>query len=187
MAVGPIDTVIEQYTSHVLDKTQDYAFTPDPAKPIQFTRFQILNEKGEVSTYIDRLEDTVFELEYIVRRKIDGAAVRIMLDGIDGTLICRSADMDWAPGHYIVREPGIYRSRVVLPGKILNTGAFQLRLIINKIGVVYDRQGPFYFDLSDKGTFFSLGGPRGKARPGLMAPEIVKWETAKVGNGRGDN
>ena len=186
VSIGSIDRVVEEYTSHVLDKGTDFSFIQNVEKPVQFTRLRIMNEQEQVSARINRLESVMVEIEYIVRKEIDGAIVKMMLDGLDGTLICRSNDVDWEPGHHIARKPGIYRSVITLPGGVLNAGAFQIRMLINKEGgLVYDRQGPFYFDLSDAGTFAALGDARGRARPGVIAPEIIRWETEQIANVKG--
>lgn len=176
---GRVSDVIRQYTESVMCSTAESYFEADLDKKIQIRTVQLLNQQGKPSTELDREHPFRVFIEYEVRQHVSGAHVGVMLDKLDGTAICHSADIDVAPSGIIEREPGLYQAVVEFPGGLLNAGAYQIRIGIGKRGgEKYDYCDAFVFHLNDHGSFATLGFG-GRQRLGLLALPL-EWKIEKV-------
>ena len=71
----------------------------------------------------DVSQSFAFVVEYEVRRPLRGLRVGFLLQRSDGILMCGSNDPSGWSGPN-TREPGLYRSRCVFPGDVLNSGTY---------------------------------------------------------------
>jgi lipopolysaccharide transport system ATP-binding protein len=177
---GSILDAISRYTENVFTSSAEILFETDMKKKMQLRKIVLCGRDRKPSTELNREEPFSVLIEYEVREDIEGAHVGIMLDKVDGTPVCHSADSD-APQHDLHRRsPGTYVSSALFPGGLLNSGTYQIRVGIGKYGgVVYDHQEAFVFNLHDFGSF-AAAGQGGRQRPGILAIPL-EWESNKIG------
>src|SRR6185295_4904407 len=103
----------------------------------------------------------------------------IMVFTVDGTCAFTSADFDGHSELLAAREPGRYKTEVVIPARWLNVGRYTLRVATANAmsSECYDDIEALIFNVVDTGTPGSVNGIK---RPGVLQP-ILEWETTKVG------
>jgi lipopolysaccharide transport system ATP-binding protein len=176
---GTMMETIAKYMQGTASTSAEVSFPPDEKKKLQFCTAKLLDYSGQPSTELDRVKPFTVSIDYEVRNRIEGAHLGIMLDRIDGTPICYSADIDTAPDRIIDRQPGTHRATVTFPGGLLNAGVYQIRLGLAKYsGEVYDYCEPFVFQLNDHGTF-AASGADGHQRQGILAIPL-QWNTTEL-------
>lgn len=177
--IGATSEVIMHYMGSISNSEAELVFPYTSHKKIQIRRLKLLDDKMNPGTELDRNHSFQVFIEYEVRQRTAGAHLAVMLDKPDGTPICRSADIDLAPGGMIDRIPGHYRATVEFPGNLLNAGLYQIRVGIGKYGgELYDHSDGFILRLLDSGSFASLGAD-GHQRPGVLAIPLT-WKTEKI-------
>lgn len=176
---GSMMETIAKYMQGAASTSAEVSFAPDEKKRLQICAARLLDHSGQPSTELDRVNPFTVSIDYEARARIEGAHLGIMLDRIDGTPICYSADIDTAPDRIIERHPGMHRSTVTFPGGLLNAGVYQIRLGLAKYsGEVYDYCEPFVFQLDDHGTF-AASGAGGHQRQGILAIPL-QWNTTEL-------
>jgi lipopolysaccharide transport system ATP-binding protein len=176
---GDMSETIARYTEGSTASAAEVTFPTNMAKNLQMSAARLLDESGIPSTELDRTRAFTVSVDYVVRLRIEGAHLGIMLDRIDGTPVCHTTDVDAAPEGVIDRKPGSYRATVTFPGGILNAGVYQIRLGLARYGGdVYDYCEPFVFHLEDRGTFATMGA-QGQQRQGILALPL-NWQTSAI-------
>jgi lipopolysaccharide transport system ATP-binding protein len=176
---GNITEAITAYTQGATSPNAEVSFPRNKDKKLQFHSTTLLDNTGNPSTELDRVNPFTVIINFEVRTRMEGAHLGIMLDRIDGTPICYAADIDSAPGGIIDRKPGLYCARVEFPGGLLNAGVYKIRLGLAKYGgEVFDYCEPFVFQLEDHGTFASIGAG-GRRRQGILAIPL-QWNTSLI-------
>jgi lipopolysaccharide transport system ATP-binding protein len=179
IAHGPIDSIIDLYSEHHVQSNAEVGYEEDESKVIQILKARLLDHTNSPSTQLDRMRPFKVSVEFVVRERIEGAHIGVMLDKADGLPVCHPADNDTEPQKIIEREPGLYRTTVEFPGAILNAGAYRIRIgIATYSGTIYDYREPFDFGLVDPGTFASIGGTAGQ-RTGILALSL-NWKTEEL-------
>lgn len=85
----------------------------------------VLSVDGEPSSAVDIQRPFTVELEYEVIEPAEGLRVGFVLYAGDGTTVFMAMDTA-AADEGLVRSPGRYRSRCVIPGHLLNEGTYSI-------------------------------------------------------------
>jgi lipopolysaccharide transport system ATP-binding protein len=188
ISFGETKLVIEKYLQGFCE-TNDLlpeAFYPqDSNKQLQMLSFRLLDYNGSPSGLLDRTLPFRVAIKYELRISTEDANVEVVLEKIDGTLICHTIDSDMEHGRVIKREPGCYLTTVEFPGYLLNAGKYQVRSWIRK-GLAHDEYDDpktiLVFQLLDHDTFATASthsaDERGQ-RFGLLAPPL-KWKIERL-------
>jgi lipopolysaccharide transport system ATP-binding protein len=179
--MGDIESVITRYITNIQNSCARLDFENDSKKIIQILQVSLQDEKGNLTTTLNRELPFFLKIEFKVKEFIEGAHIAVMLDKADGFPIYHFTDFDILGTDNSARIPGIYQSIIKFPGGLLNSGSFQLRIgIARQGGMVYDYCDAFFFQLIDFGSSASIGA-EGKQRLGLVTLP-VEWETDLVNN-----
>lgn len=188
ISFGETKPVIEKYLQSFYDINVSLpeAFYPENNnKQLQILSFRLLDHNGNTSGLLDRTLPFRIAIKYEVRISTEDANVEVVLEKIDGTLICHTIDSDMEHGRVKKREPGCYLATVEFPGYLLNAGKYQFRGWIRK-GMAHDDydapQTIHVFQLLDHNTFASASTHSADARGqrnGLLAPPL-KWKSERL-------
>jgi hypothetical protein len=94
-----------------------------------------------------------------------------------GLTIFVSSEGDTTDWGFRTREPGIYNSRVVIPGGMLSPGSYFLTfgLYVENVQVIDRHEDALSFEIS------ASGSPVSDGRDGVITP-ILTWEVRRNGN-----
>jgi lipopolysaccharide transport system ATP-binding protein len=177
--VGPTSSVVQTYMTSGLVQRPEYTQPPAPDKAMNLLRVALLSSQGDINSDIRYDEDYRFLIEYEVNQTLSGTSLGIMLFTLDGTCAFTSADFDGHSELLAAREPGRYKTEVVIPARWLNIGRYTLRVATANAmsGDCYDDIEALVFNVVDTGTPGSVNGIR---RPGVLQP-VLDWKTTKLG------
>lgn len=146
---GPVHEVVESYMRNVADATEELHLVGDADSPASFTRLATRRNDGRLTSHFDNREPIVVEAEYVVRQRLVGDHVWMILYRADGLLLIQVNDDDNGDPSP-AKEPGRYVMRFRIPGNLLNEGGYQFRVGLGKRrGVVHDDQYSGYFQIDD--------------------------------------
>jgi lipopolysaccharide transport system ATP-binding protein len=154
---------------------------PAATDEIRFLRARILDERNEYASVIDCRKEFSIVIEYEVLRPITGLRIGFFIRNAEGVGICGSNDPQaWInPG----RDPGIYQSRCVFPGYVLNSGRYSLRFAADAPPRGYPLIVTPYTlsfsvaDIEGHGTF-------SEGLPGVVRPKL-QWQVRRNGSREG--
>lgn len=149
----------------------------DNDKPIQIRVVGIRDHKWELASTVDLNKEFVIQIDYEVREDISNVSVgcQIISDENNQCIISLS-DWELEESRLDNREPGYYKSSVVIPAKILNTGAYHLRVGVSKRSQIYDVVDGISFTVADHaGIVQKMGFERKNA---LLSMQL-EWKAAR--------
>jgi lipopolysaccharide transport system ATP-binding protein len=178
-STGEMGELIDQYLQQSMDTKQSEVFYKvDLEKTAQILSVKLLNSEKNATTQLDRMKPFQFQIDYVIRKDITGAYIAVMLDKTDGTRVIASSDQSEMKIESIDRSPGYYRTNVEYPGCVINSGSYQFRIGITRLGgKVYDYQEPIKFSLEDIGSFSLINIQR--PHTGVLAIPLT-WQTIKL-------
>lgn len=146
---GSVADVVDSYMRNVSDATEEIHPEGDATSPASFTRLATRKADGTLTSRFDSDEPIVLEAEYVVRERLSGDHVWVILYRADGLLLIKANDDDHGtPSH--VKEPGTYVTRFTVPANVLNEGGYQFRVSVGKRrGVTHDDQYSGFFQVED--------------------------------------
>jgi lipopolysaccharide transport system ATP-binding protein len=121
-------TVIHHYISSNQQELPIWHASKITSHPLQIIRLQLLDNQGQQSCDLELTESFFIELDYTVRKSTRDTVVEIWLFSSDGTKVAILGDYDNAPERKAVRTPGTYRSRFHIPGNVLNSDTYSIRV-----------------------------------------------------------
>lgn len=96
--------------------------------PIQILKAEISSEKFKTSDIFCVCDDLYISVDYEVREKITGVAVAVIIHASDGALLFSTEDTDSQLNPLDCRLPGHYHAIVKIPGHLLNSGDYYVRV-----------------------------------------------------------
>jgi ABC-type glutathione transport system ATPase component len=121
---GKTDDVISAYLESGREMQAEITYEPDKTKEAQITKISILNNDNIPATQIPLSEDYSFEIEYEVYKQTDRPLLcALILQNND--LLLHSSETDSNP-RLIDYAPGKYKTRIKIPGHLLNIGYYNL-------------------------------------------------------------
>lgn len=181
VAFGPTQQVIDQYISSGSTPTDShYQAPPDPSKPIHVRHISYRNQHDEERTEFRHDEPIHVVIDYDVNETISNCQIWLTLNSIMEEPIFSSADYDTGQQELRTRQPGHYRSRLVLPAAWLNTTSYSCIVGVSRLThppQVYDRIQMPPFSIIGSTTFPSDSGA--DRRKGLLKP-LLDWQTFAI-------
>jgi len=178
---GDPEKVIEDYIGSFSSqsKADSFEVDEDTSFALQIMRGQVMDETGQTRHRFDVFERIVLEVEYVVRKPVQGAIVNFELKR-NGATLFMSFDSDTDPRKLEAREPGIYRCHIELPCPLLKPGRYSLSTHtgIANITKAQRLEDILVFDvelLSKPSAFLSYA----EKRRGVIAVPLV-WQTEVV-------
>lgn len=173
---GKTDNVVTEYINQGFYDNPVVRYRPDPKKQIQIMEVRLLNHHKIPSTRLDMLQPFSIEIDYEVRHKVGGVVIGANIFSSLNESLLATCDFDLDRDKLKTRPIGRHTTWVTIPGKILNSGVFNLVVGISIPGkVIYDRQEVMQFELFDSGSFVVNGG--GEERRNATLLMEIPWDT----------
>jgi len=178
---GDTPAVIDAYLSHLFADTSDEGvITWDDADApgedeVRLTQARIVDAHGATRGSVQITEPVHIELTYRVFKPVEDMrwVVKLMCD--DGTTALATTDHTQRQPS---ARPGVYRSTCTIPGDLLNTGRYSLRINAGCPGVkVLVPSGTYLRFQATRST--DHGSHYTEAWPGAVAPPLV-WTDERL-------
>lgn len=176
--------VVAAYLAASSDAGGERVWPDDDTAPggdtVRLRAVRVLNDEGDVVTTVDMRKETFIEVDYRVLKPVDRLRVTLRLLTMDGTIALATtdrADADWRDRS---RPVGIYTSRCVLPGNLLNATTYAVAVYsdIPFVRSLYRCDNAVAFSVEDTG---SAGGEHGEPWPGAVRPDL-HWAVTRTGS-----
>lgn len=138
---GSTNEAVDQYLSSGQSQAGERAWEPGdvPASAAPFvpTSLKLIDTKGSVADNIRSVEPVTLEMKYKLTAPITGLRVGFYLSTIRGEYVFTSFDVDDAAEFekHSTRQAGVYTSRCVIPGDLLNEGRYVIGVNASSFGV----------------------------------------------------
>lgn len=181
VADGSTRKIVEHYQMEQFQPIaawqRPHALKPSPE--FEFTAVRVKKQSGQVCGVFSGDEPITIEIEYIVKRYLNGSSINAWLYNAQGTAIFCTADNDASSVSALPRDPGKYLTRFSIPGNLLAPGRCSLRLGAHLPGrTIYDQvEYPVTFEVCLDGSYASLDD----RRFGVVISPLMIWETCKIG------
>lgn len=173
--VGETSGIVDRYLSEIRGQANDYTQPHDAKKPMNIRRIRVLDPTGSLSMEAEYQRGFELEIEYEVNEPIRNCMVWAAVRTLDETEVFCSADYDKNQELLGPRRPGHYRTRMRVPGELLNTGAYYLvvGIVSQSPEVSYDRIELPGLTVVDTRSDLSAESAK---RTGLVKPQL-EWRT----------
>lgn len=136
----------------------------------------ILNLAGDVAPVVDLSDDWVVHIEYELYKPTPGLSVGMQIIAADGNqTIISLSDPELELTRLQERAAGYYRTQVRIPGKLLNTGIYTLRVGVSTRFTIFDVIEDISFEVQDRvGIVQALGYQRKNSVLALQLPWVIE-------------
>lgn len=166
--IGPIADTIQSYMKNDSDKGDSSSdFKPNPSKPGQFLKAEVLHQDGDRSSDFTCDEPIVIRLTYQVRRSVMESYLSFYIQNVEGTRVLHSDIRDLTPEHTEALAPGVHTFEVVIPPRLLAATSYQLTIgsAATFTGVLDHHYDCCSFTLRDLNS-------REESRPGVLGIQL---------------
>ena len=145
---------------------------------VKLNHIKVLNEKGNFDSSLTSDNDVIVEIEYDILREIKDLRVVANVLGYDGTEAFSTSDFNYQRGDR-VREPGTYKSCLLIPRKLLNTSRYYVSVDLDIPTVRAITIGQTVSFSIDELIYNELGITLTSRPSGIVHP-VCKWEVEKI-------
>jgi lipopolysaccharide transport system ATP-binding protein len=170
-AMGATPDVVRAYLDRQAAAPAEWKAASLTAHAVQILSARMLGPDGEAGGEFEAAEGFTVEMTYEVRRTARNTLIEFFIHTADGIHLVTCGDHDAAPERYALREPGTYTARVTLPGNLLNTGTYLLRINSGTRQMTYDNEDAVWFRIAETGQLTSRHNRRGLVLP------MLPWTT----------
>lgn len=138
---GSTTEAVDHYLSSGQSQAGERAWEPDevPANAAPFvpTSLKLIDVKGSIADNVRSVEPLTLEMKYSLTAPITGLRVGFYLSTIRGEYVFTSFDVDDTDEFekHSTRQPGVYTSKCVIPGDLLNEGRYIIGVNASSFGV----------------------------------------------------
>ena len=145
---------------------------------IRIRSARILDAAGQVSDLVNVRTGFAVQIEYEIQQRVRGLEVGFRLATSDGTEVLTAGDTDEHNGADIVREPGYYTARCIMPGRLLSPGSYSISLGAHVPGIrtCYLVETALTVTIAQTLRFGAAADDR---RRGVICPPL-QWNTDRV-------
>jgi lipopolysaccharide transport system ATP-binding protein len=138
---------------------------------------KILNIEGQLINTINAEDSFFIEIEYEILKKLVNGSIGFLLSRVTGEVIFSAFDNNLALNKKYIREPGIYKSKWLIPGYFLNQGMHSISLIGHIPGLKFlvNEEHVLTLTITQKENIGGQG-----IQPGLVRP-LLKFDVEKIG------
>ncbi len=170
-AMGPTAEVVRTYLARQAGAPAEWRAAGATAHAVQILAARMLGPDGVTAGEFEAADGFTVEMTYEVRRAARNTLIEFFIHTADGIHLLTCGDHDAAPERYALREPGTYTARVTLPGNLLNTGTYLLRINSGTHQMTYDNEDAIWFRIAETGQLTSRHNRRGLVLP------MLPWTT----------
>jgi len=178
IAEGPPSEVVNMYVA--LSEEGRTAAKEYPAGKgdyiAKIRKVGVSDVSGRVAPVVDLADQCVLEIEYELGRPISGLTVGVQIIAVEGNqTVISLSDPELDLSRLGERPAGRYACRVTVPGKLLNTGLYTVRVGISTRFRIFDVVEDVTFEIQDRvGIVQALGYERKNALLALQLPWVVE-------------
>jgi homopolymeric O-antigen transport system ATP-binding protein len=135
-------------------------------------KVSVLDRAGRVAQVVDLSDGFMLQLDYEIVRPLTGVTVGLQVIAVENSQCLISlSDSELELSRLDLRQPGHYSARIEVPPKLLNTGAYQVRVGISSRFKIMDVVEDVSFEVHDKvGIVQALGYERKNSLLALQLP-----------------
>ncbi len=174
---GSSSEAVRTYLAHGVAHNTEQSYPLEPDKPAQITGIRL---EGYSDEGLDCSQPFAICLNYVVRQWPSDSYVAVAIKNEHGVRVLWSHDVKDANGLSERRKPGIYTTRVGVPGNVLRPGYYAVSCAIVSLArrqTTDFREDALTFRITDSG---SLLGRLGIDHPAVTVIPL-EWETWHVG------
>lgn len=174
-----VSTAVSRYLTEFTSSDSAAAFGVDPQKDMQITSMAILTTSGSIVSIHPHTLSFVVLLVWKVIEWKPGTYICLDVFNETGLRLLWSSDVKSLEDMLVEREPGVYESRITVPGMVLTPGRYYFT------GAIYSPMRRVAYDIKDKtisveivdgGSLYANLGI--KPHAATMIP--LSWETRKI-------
>jgi lipopolysaccharide transport system ATP-binding protein len=156
------------------DKTSENKLDPR----IKMHALRILAPDGAISGHLDIRLPIVIEVEYAILKEISKFRVGLQLTTSDGTIAFTTSNSTDPNYETVSFKPGVYTTRCVIPGNLLNAGFYSLRVSadIPFQKILFMEEGALGFSVEQTGELYTRFPD---SWPGVVCPQL-EWVTQLI-------
>jgi lipopolysaccharide transport system ATP-binding protein len=136
----------------------------------------VCNNKDDVTSDLEMSENFNIHVEYELGPDAKGICVGITVIGVESNQsVISLPDPELDFSRLETREVGFYRGTVTIPGGLLNSGTYRIRVGITRTSYIFDVKEDVTFTIQDRvGILQALGYERKSALLSLQLPWQIK-------------
>jgi len=166
--MGDTQDVVARYLGETYEKGSIWRAPRATQHPIQVTGLSVRTAAGVESNIFEASEGFGIELEYVVRRPVEGVIIEAFICSADGVQLVTMGEHDRDRSALERKVPGRYRRFIQVPGDWLNLGTYYMRVGSCLItGEIFDSEEVLSFSIVENMNNFSRYGRRGAMLPML--------------------
>jgi lipopolysaccharide transport system ATP-binding protein len=181
---GGASEVVRKYLRADIGTTASHRWGEASAPGNRYVRLRSMSVKDVTGAPSDRIDirrpiTLLLEWEVLLAGRVLVPTFRVINE--EGTIVFVTHDLDPAWRNRM-REPGVYASRVVVPGNFLSEGTFIVSVSVSTIetGEVHvSEPDVISFDVIDSVAGDSARGDYGGEMPGVVRP-LLEWTTERL-------
>lgn len=176
---GPTPEVLNHYVSMTETDRLSRRHYPRPAGEfVAKVREVAVVARGvsdQTTSNVELTEGFSIQIDYEIGAPAAGISVGLQIIAVEGAqTIISLSDPELELSRLDVRSPGYYSSRVEIPGRLLNTGLYQVRVGVSTRSQIYDVIEDVSFEVQDSvGITQALGYERKGSLLALQLPWAV--------------
>jgi len=176
---GTSDTVVESYVSSVaihLAPSKEYEKNKDKVTA-EIRAVSVTNEGATVDR-VDLKDEIFVHMEYELYRDLTGISVGLQIIDIpSGQTILSSPDPELDVSRLGLRKQGLYRAIVRIPGNLLNTSTYTVKVGISDRYRIYDCIEDVVFEVVDRAGIVNIFGR--KRKNSILSTQLI-WDLYRL-------
>ena len=171
---GSATQVVTKYLEYGIEKTGVKTWNSGVGDDsLRLHTVRLLNSNNNVTNTFDIKDNITIEMEFEVLRAVEGARVGFRLLTSDGTIVLTSEDTD-SCSSLSIKEPGLYQTKAIIPGNLLNEGGYSLTFgcHLPMVRTIYFEENCLGLTIENTG---GVGGFVDDKRRGIIRPRL-SWE-----------
>lgn len=183
LAEGPPAEVINKYVA-LSDggHTAAREYPPGNGDYIaKIRKVRVVDSADRVAPIVELADSCTLQIEYELGRPVSGLTVGVQIIAVEGNqTVISLSDPELDLSRLGQRAAGRYSCRVEVPGKLLNTGLYTVRVGMSTRFRIFDVVEDVAFEIQDRnGIVQALGYERKNALLALQLPWVVKRVNAE--------
>jgi lipopolysaccharide transport system ATP-binding protein len=175
--VGPVNTVIEDYTKVLAKNESRFKPGQDTSLPCSILKLSLSSNKGVETTLFDIADEIILTITYRLRTKIEGFHLVVTLSRYAVDLL-HSYDVDNMK-EIPPRGPGLYQTQLRIPRMFLKAGSYSFTIVTTDQVKEYQwLNSVLSFEIEEHSQNTNRKGYR-KDRHGFIISPAV-WDTKKI-------
>ncbi|MEO7366990.1 MAG: ABC transporter ATP-binding protein, partial [Gemmatimonadaceae bacterium] len=127
-SVGPADEIVARYLSRGTSVSRELRWEPGEApgsSDLTLESIRVMDGAGRTNSTLSTRDEMVIEITYEVHRQLANPRIAFSLFTDEGVEVLATSDFH-SGGDRRVRQTGVYQSKCIIPGGLLNMGRYTI-------------------------------------------------------------